>query len=311
MTRALRCLIAVGATACAALLSSPAASAVPAIDGYLVVSTGQIYTLTQLGTNVTQVTHVREDRFAIAPRWSPDGRNIAFDIVGDGVNDRMYTMAADGSGVRRIRADGPAWNDDVPAYFPDGERIVFARCHVDGTGCVIDAVGVDGTGLQTLTSPQFEVYDFNPTVSPDGTRIAFNRFNADGVHSQVWVMNADGTDQAPVTSPALEATSPNWSPDGTRLTFGTNCCRLGGNVYSISAHGSRPTQLTRTPYPNYSGAGAYAPSGREIAFLSDRDHPNKDGADLFVMRADGAHEVKVDTALTGIGSVDWGPSSIG
>ncbi len=103
-----------------AVLGAPSSAGASAIDGYLVVddaNTGQIYTLTQLGTNVTQVTHVTGDQFAIAPRWSPDGRRIAFVIVANGL-DRMYTMAADGSDVHKMRNDGPALEQRRPGLLP-------------------------------------------------------------------------------------------------------------------------------------------------------------------------------------------------
>lgn len=312
MSHTIRGIVAVCATAVTVLLFSPAASAA-AIDGYLAVddgNTGQIYTLTQLGTNLTQVTHVSGDEFAIQPRWSPDGRRIVFVIVAGG-SDRIYTMAADGSHVHRLRSDGPAWNNDAPDYFPDGTRIVFARCRADGIGCVVATVGIDGTGLQKLTALRFEVYDVAPTVSPDGTRIAFVRFNADGIHAQIWVMNVDGSAAHAVTPPALEPYTVEWSPDGTSLLASSNCCKLSGDIYSVRLADGARTRLTRTPYPRFSGSGVYAPSGRQIAFITDRKYPDKDGSDLYLMRADGGHQVKVTTGLTGIRSVDWGPSPAG
>ena len=296
--------------AAAVILGVTTAAGASPVDGYLVVddgNTGQIYTLTQLGTNVTAVTDVPNGELAIQPRWSPDGRRIAFVRIGNGP-DRMYTMAADGSDVHLVLRDGPRWNDSAPDYFPDGNRIVFARCQGDGSGCVVTTVGVDGTGLQQLTQLRFEVYDAAPTVSPDGAHIAFIRFNADGVRSRLWVMNTDGSAGHPVTPPALEPYVAAWSPDSASLLTASDCCRLGGDLYSINlADGSR-TRLTHTPYPNFSGAGVYAPSGREIAFNTDRNYPDKCCLDLYLMRADGEHQVKVNTGLKGIRSIDWGPS---
>lgn len=293
-------------------ISTPA-TASTATDGLIVLDdfkTGQVYTVNQSGTNLTQVTHVTGDSFAVAPRWSPDGRRIAFVIVANGL-DRIYTMAANGSGIHQLRSETPTWNDDTPDYFPSGNRIVFSRCHSDGSGCVIAVVGINGTGLQTLTSLRFEVFDVSPTVSPDGSRIAFTRFNADGVHARVWVMNADGTGAHAVTAPALETNLPYWTPDGTHLTVSSNCCRLGGDVYRVPGSGKAPTQLTHTPWPLFSSSGVSAPSGSKIGFVSNRNYPDRSGADLFVMNANGSHQVKVKTGLTGVGVLDWAPSTAG
>jgi Tol biopolymer transport system component len=278
------------------------------IDGFLVLddgSTGQIYRLSQNGSDLTQLTHVPSGQQAFSPRWSPDGQHIVFGIFANN-HDRLYTMAWDGTGKHRLRTDTPAWNNDAPSYFPSGKRIVFARCHVDGNGCELATVRTDGTHFRTLTHTGHEVFDFAPDVSPDGRRIAFAKFNANGIHSQVWVMKSDGTGAHPVTRPALEASSPRWSPDGSKLIVSSNCCRLGGNVYRIPATGGRPTQLTHTPWPAFSGGiPSYAPSSSKIAFISDRGHPDLCCFALFVMRADGTHQAKLPIGLTGVVSVDW------
>jgi Tol biopolymer transport system component len=298
------------AAAVTTLFVAPASAAASAVNGYLAVddgATGQIYRLTQLGTDLTQLTHVSgPGEFAFAPHWSPDGRRIAFERHTGGLF-RMYTMAFDGSDMHAVLADAKRWDDSAVSYL-DNDRLLFSRCHRNGTGCSIAIVNVDGTDLQLITHTGFEEYDFAPLASPDGTRISFIRYNTNGIHAQAWVMNTDGSAAHPVTGPALEAFTARWSPDGGSLLVSSNCCRLGGDLYSVTVPGGARTRITHTPYPNFSGIGDYAPSGREIAFLSDRNYPDKCCIDLFVMRSDGVHQVKVPTGLSGIGSVDWGPS---
>lgn len=291
-----------------ALVGMPTAHGAAA-NGFLVIddgSTGQIYRLSENGSDLTQLTHVPSGQQAFAPRWSPDGQHIVFGKFANN-HSRLYTMAWDGSGKHLLRAESPAWNNDVPSYFPNGQRIVFARCHSDGNGCDLATVRIDGTHFRTLTHTGHEVYDFSPDVSPNGRQIAFAKFNANGIRSQVWVMKSDGTGAHPVTKPALEAGGPRWSPDGTKLIVSSNCCRLGGNVYRIPATGGHATQLTHTPWPEFSGGtGSYAPNGSKIAFMSNRGHPDHCCVDLFVMRANGQHQVKVKTGLTSVLTVDWG-----
>src|SRR5207302_4385561 len=131
-----------------------------------------------------------------------------------------------------VADDGPRRRDLVPVFTPDGSHLVYTRCVP--RACAIYSIGVDGTHRRQVTplqGPPFEVFDFWPSVSPDGEWIAVERFNqnVNGIISQVYVMRSDGSDAHPITRPGLEAGIPDWSPDGTRITFTSPCCKLRVN----------------------------------------------------------------------------------
>jgi len=298
--RRLAVVLALAVTA-ALVPSGPARASHPVRDGKIAIgssSDAKIYSLNPDGSDF------RELADGYTPDWSPDGRRIAFE-VDDATGDHIYTMAADGTDQRPVFADQPGYRDDIPRYAPDG-RIVFARCHDEQPeGCALYSVRLDGTGLTAITEFKDGIFDYWQAVAPDG-RIAFARFNAGGIQAQVYVANADGSHPQAITDPALLATVPNWSPDGARVTFGSNCCRLGGNVYTVSPRGTHLRQLTHTTYPLNSSDPAYSPSGTRIAFTSNRNHPDRCCTDLYVMSADGTHQTLVLTGLTDVGHVAWG-----
>jgi Tol biopolymer transport system component len=134
------------------------------------------------------------------PAWSPDGTRLAFissrDAVCCQVSLDVYTMNADGTGVRRLTNDG--FNDD-PAWSPLGDEIAVTGIRV---------IKADGTGERFLVS------GISPNWSPDGQKIAY------AAGSQIHVINADGTGHVQLTNDAPGFNQqPSWSPDGPRIVF--------------------------------------------------------------------------------------------
>ena len=70
----------------------------------------------------------------LTPRWSPDGKSIAFAEEPDGWEDpadyEIWTMRADGSNSKQLTDDATrstVFRAYEPSWSPDGRRIVFAR----------------------------------------------------------------------------------------------------------------------------------------------------------------------------------------
>jgi Tol biopolymer transport system component len=222
---------------------------------------------------------------------------------------RIWIMNADGTGQRRIASDVPGRSDMQPVYTPDGRHIVFIRCLPFFEHCSIWIMRSDGTHrhllIPFLKQPN-ETSSREPKVSPDGRRLAFTRFGFHGVVAQVWVARIDGTHARPLTAPRLEAFVPDWSPDGSHIAFSSNLNRAQSSVYVMRANGNAVTRLATTKWPNSNLEPAYSPGGGQIAFSSDRRHPDLCCADLFVMRADGSRQHMVATGLQGAIEAAWG-----
>lgn len=83
---------------------------------------GQIWVCDRNGENQVQLTHF-DWGYAGTPRWSPDGRWIAFDHH-DKEAWRIYVMAQDGGQLRRLAQDDGGAN--IPSWSSDGKWIYYS-----------------------------------------------------------------------------------------------------------------------------------------------------------------------------------------
>ena len=113
-------------------------------------------------------------------------------------------------------------------------------------------------------------------IVADG-QIAFTSIR-DG-NREVYLMHADGTGQVNLTNNAADDEWPVWSPDGSRILFGST--RDGGSVYEMNADGSGVTRLASNAADDR--VPAWSPDGGNIAFMSFRDG----NWEIYLMHADG------------------------
>ncbi|MEU4426941.1 hypothetical protein AB0F81_40490 [Actinoplanes sp. NPDC024001] len=131
------------------------------------------------------------------PRWSPDGRQLAFLKGG-----QLWTMKADGSGQRRLStraAAGPSWS-------PDGKWIAFGSLSCTGGPGVYRISAAGGSAQPEVLFPR----DCRGQALPAETAGAGGRAAGATLNERL------RTDDAVA-----------WSPDGTRVAF------RGGDCESI------------------------------------------------------------------------------
>ena len=78
----------------------------------------------------------------------------------------------------------------------------------------------------------------------------------------------------------------------------------------MRADGTDVTKLALTRWPTDSFGPAYAPGGDQIAFSSDRLHPDLCCENLFLMRADGSQQHLIATGLQAIIDIAWGTAPL-
>ena len=247
----------------------------------------EIYVMDYDGANPTAITG--NQSLNLSPRWSPDGRLIAYTSYRNG-NPDLFVLNFD-SGRRDVLSAQRGLNV-TPAWSPDGQWLSLAMSLGSGTNLYLIPKG-GGTPKQITSGPAISV---SPSFSPNGRQIVFNSDR--GGTPQVYVMDVEGTNVRRLTFQGNYNASPRWSPRGDKIVF---MCRAGGNqICLINPDGTGQQQLTTL---GNNEDPAWSPDGRHIAFSSTR----MGHRDIFVMHADGTEQVRLTNDGRDSYLPDWSP----
>ena len=239
------------------------------------------------------------------PRWSPDGRRIAFKSDRAG-SFNLYTMDADGRNIVRLTDHGG--NDHDPSWLPDRQSLVFASDRDRGPGRLdLYRLWLDGGAVERLTT-YFNGYAFMPSVSPDGNWVAFvaTTFPMDGgFANQVHVLELATHMTWPFDVTAAGCW-PNWSPDGQSIAH-VSLLNEPSTIQVVSSFGDAPQPVPGAPsrwhyYPDWS------PDNRLLAVSTSPEHHDGEDWDLAII--DPTRVRPIQKLTTGAGNdrlPDWKP----
>ena len=213
------------------------------------------------------------------PEWSPDGTRIAFARECLSSPFDIYTVKANGTGIRRLTRGSPT--DQWPTWSPDGKRIVFVR----GDDAQAELYVVNATGGPVRRLTRNHVYDSAPAWSPDGSMIAFNR--KVGGRNRLMLMRADGSAQRSLRG--IPGGEPAWSPDGNRIAFARGvhgAPRETASIYVANVFTKGVRRVTTDRSGSVSHHPSWSANGRLIAFMSNRASLDG-GSSLFVVGPNG------------------------
>jgi TolB protein len=247
----------------------------------------ELYVMDYDGANPVAITG--NQSINLSPRWSPDGRLIAYTSYRDG-NPDLFVLNFD-SGRRDVLSSQRGLNA-TPAWSPDGQWLAFAMSAGGGTNLFALPKG-GGTPRPLTTGSSISI---SPSFSPNGREIVFNSDR--GGSPQIYIVGADGANLRRVTFQGNYNSSPRWSPRGEKIVF---MCRVAGNqICLINPDGSGQQPLTSQ---GNNEDPAWSPDGRHIVFTSTRTGRRE----IFVMHADGTEQVRLATGGQDSYLPDWSP----
>jgi len=223
-----------------------------------------------------------EGMWHLAPALSPDGRDIAYFSEKNSFFVDLYLADAETGRVKRrlvkstlnSNYESLRFINSAGSFSPDGRYFAIAAKRKDRDDLVILDVKKDEevrrirVPLNGLTTPSW---------SPDGKRLVFTGY--DGGLSDLFIVNADGSDLHRLTNDKYADLEPSWSPDGKTIAFVTDrspatefeALKFGKLRIAVLHLDNGSIDILRNMDQGKNINPAWAPDGRSLAFVSDRN----------------------------------------
>ncbi len=235
----------------------------------------------------------------MSPRWSPDGKRLAYFSTAEGAAPQLFVRWMDNGQSARITGlpdspNGIAWS-------PDGRRIAYLMT-VPDEGTKLGSAPPKPEGAEW--AKPLEVIDKVTYRTDDGGYVKPG-------FDHIFVVDALGGAPRQLTFGAYHDGVPEWTPDGRSILFSAvrkpdwEMIANDSEVYRLDIDSGTITALTDRRGPD--AAPAVSPDGRLIAYAGfDDHHKGFEQADLYVMNPDGSGTRRVAPGLDrSIDQIKW------
>jgi tricorn protease len=292
---------------------------------------GDIWMAHEDGSNVHRLT----DNLAreVYPRFSPDGRSIAFSSNRYGNND-VYVIASTGGAPRRLTFH--TGGDDVVGWTRDSASVIFRAARGDGafpSVATLYQIAATGGPEQSLNLD----WGYWGSFSPDGKSLVFNRHPATwsrrhyrgSYAADLWIADIAAKSYTKLLGDEqYNRYWPMWGADGSIYFVGDPLAnekaaipgsldvrKSVNNIYKIPVKGGPPTQVTR-----HTDGSLFWPSmssdGKVIVYEDNFGIWKLDTASgktseikLDIVSDEKENEIEFETITNDVDAFDLSPSS--
>ena len=233
------------------------------------------------------------------PRWSPDGKRLAYISTAEGGASQLFVRWMDSG--ESVRITGLPDSPQGIAWSPDGRRLAYVMT-VPDEGLTLGKAPPKPEGA--VWAKPLEIFD-KVTYRADGDGYLKPGFG------HIFMVDATGGAPRQLTFGAFHDGAPEWAPDGRAILFSAirkpdwEMKPVDSEIYRLDIASGAINPLTSRNGPDF--APAISPDGRRIAFLGYDDH--RKGFEqnrLYVMGVDGGGAQLVAPALDrSIDAIHW------
>lgn len=239
----------------------------------------------------------------IAGRWSPNGRKIALEAVGN--NGQTDIFIGDGLRANWLNLTNSSNYEGDPNWSPSSQTIFF----IGSTGepnfrGAIFSSPIDGSNndqlFRKLDSSFPSIDDFS--LSPDGKRIVFS--HTVDLYRQLYIVDLDGSNLLQLTNRKEEHRKPSFSPDGQWIIYlrQPNKDEFATHLYLIRPDGSEEQIIPVGALDlNENASLNWSPIGNWIAFVSY----NHQQGQMYIVHPDGTGLTSVNQSGIDVSFLAW------
>jgi len=224
------------------------------------------------GGDAIQLTRTGKDS---SPKWSPDGKTIAFLSARSG-DSQIYLLSMEGGEAHPLTK--LSTGADIVKWSPDGQTILFTSSVFPD--CINRSAGPQNND-DACNKKRDEENEKNPVKAHVAENLLYRHWTHwnEGKRAHLLVMSSDGSGEARDLTPGANYDVPpdqrgedsdiNFSPDSKEICFTAVTDKMeatstNGDLFIVPVAGGGPKRITTQP--GFDGNPVYSPDGKYIAY---------------------------------------------